>query len=121
MLELLHDLPPYVVAVRTIGKVTKEDFETVLLPAFEKVDKEFDAIHFFVLMDNNISDFTIGAWWQDMKAGIKHFTKWKKIAIVTDSTAVEKVSDFFTVLTPGKAKGYKKTQLAEARQWIAEK
>jgi len=100
--------------------VSKEDFEQVVLPAFDAVDEAYDFIHFLVIMDNEVSDFSIGAWVQDMKAGIRHFTKWKKIAIVTDSTAVERFSDFFTLLTPGKSKGFKKKELNEALTWIKE-
>jgi hypothetical protein len=120
MLQLLHDMPPFVVAVRATGKVTKDDFDKVLLPAFDRVARAYDGIHFLLVLDNDISDFTLGAWWDDMKAGIQHFTKWKKIAVVTDSPVVEKFSDFFTLLTPGKSKGYKKHELVQAKTWIAE-
>ncbi|MCP9752224.1 STAS/SEC14 domain-containing protein [Ferruginibacter sp. HRS2-29] len=46
------------------------------------------------------------------------FTKWKKIAVVSDQSGVEKFTDFFSVLVPGEAKGFKPEELEEAKQWI---
>jgi hypothetical protein len=120
MIELMEGMPPYVVAARGSGTITKQEYDVTLVPAFERASKTAEGIHFLFLLDTAITHISAGAWWDDVKAGLKHFTKWKKIAIVTDSTGVEKFSDFFTVLTPGQSKGFKKSQLEEAKAWIAQ-
>jgi hypothetical protein len=52
--------------------------------------------------------------------GLKHYSKWKKMAIVSDQKAVEKMSDWISPVLPGKTKGFKPEELPQARTWVAE-
>ncbi|MEQ7802165.1 STAS/SEC14 domain-containing protein [Pedobacter sp. ASV1-7] len=52
-------------------------------------------------------------------AGVKHFTDWKKMAIVTDQKAVEKFTDIFNYLSPGQAKGFELNDLQAAIDWLS--
>ncbi|SMC87728.1 SpoIIAA family protein [Pedobacter africanus] len=63
--------------------------------------------------------FTAGAWVQDLIAGVKHFTDWKKMAIVTDQKAVEKFTDIFSYVSPGEAKGFELNDLQAAIDWLS--
>ncbi|RYF90196.1 MAG: STAS/SEC14 domain-containing protein [Chitinophagaceae bacterium] len=121
MLTIIPELPKHVFAVRAVGEVTADDLKTVLLPGLNRVVEEFDAIHYLLVLDTAVGNFTSGAWLQDMKVGIRHFTKWKKIAVVTEQQGVEKFTDLFSALVPGEAKGFTHAQLEEAKQWVAEK
>jgi hypothetical protein len=37
MLQMIQGLPPHVVGVHATGEITKEDLETVLIPAIDKL------------------------------------------------------------------------------------
>jgi hypothetical protein len=119
MYQILDDVPANVVGVRAVGNITKEDFENVLLPAFEDLAKRTGQVNFLQLLDTDIKNFTLGAWIDDMKAGLKHFTKWNKVAIVSDQKGVNKFSDLFSYVAPGEFKGFPIAEYEEAKKWVS--
>ena len=121
MLQFINDLPDNVVGIHAIGEVTKDDFETVLIPKLDDLAKRQGEIHYILVLETEVQNFTLGAWWDDLKVGLKHFTKWKKIAIVTDQKAVEWfTSNVFKFIAPGQSKGFPLGQLDEAVKWVTE-
>ena len=119
MLEVMNDVPAHVAGFRAKGEVTKDDYEKVLIPAIDALAEKFGKLHFLMVLDTDVKNFTLGAWLDDAKVGIKHITKWHRMAIVTDQKAVEKFSDFFGVLVPGESKGFTHAQLQEAIEWVS--
>lgn len=119
MLTSITDLPAHVFGVTATGEVTADDLKNVLLPGLQALSEKQGEIYYLLVLKTDVENFTVGAWLQDMIAGIKNFTKWQKIAVVTDQKAVEKFTDAFSFITPGDAKGYKLTQLEEAKAWLA--
>ena len=85
MLQLLEDLPEHVVGVRATGNVTKEDIETVLIPAIDALVAKTDKINYLLILETDLSNWDFGAWVSDAKLGIQNFTKWTKIAVVSDT------------------------------------
>jgi hypothetical protein len=121
MLQFINDLPDHVVGIRATGEVTKEDLDTVLIPKIDELVKRQGEINYILVLQTPVQNFTAGAWWDDLKVGLKHFTKWNKIAIVTDQKAVEKFTDVFSFTIPGESKGYDLSELDEAVKWVSEK
>lgn len=93
MLTPMPDLPPFVFGITAIDTVTSKDIELVLLPELQNLVDNYNKIYYILVLDTEIKNFTAGSWFQDMKAGLKHFTKWKKIAVVTDEALVAKMPD----------------------------
>ncbi|MEJ7683081.1 MAG: STAS/SEC14 domain-containing protein [Segetibacter sp.] len=115
----MKDLPEHVVGVRAVGHVNKNDYEQTLVPAIEKMAREFGEINFLMLLETDISNFTYGAWMQDAKVSLKHFAKWNKIAIVTDQKVIEKISHLFSFVSPAQAKGFSVSDVELAKTWVA--
>lgn len=120
MLELLRDLPVNTVGVRATGKVTKQEYEQVLMPALDAVSKKFDKINLLLLLETDISHFTPGAWMNDLIVGLKHFTKWHRVAIVTEQKGVQKFTDIFSHFVPGQYKGFSIAELGLAKHWVTD-
>jgi hypothetical protein len=121
MLTPIIGLPDYVLGITATGTVSREDMENVLQPALKSLVDKYDEIYYLLVLKTDVGSFTAGSWLQDMKAGIQNFTKWKKIAVVTDQSAVEKCTDVFSVLVPGESRGFDFNQLDEAIRWISNK
>jgi hypothetical protein len=121
MLQFINDLEPHVVGIHAIGEVTKEDMETVLLPRIDDLVKRQGEINYLLVLETDVKNFTIGAWWDDLKLGLKNFTKWNKIAVVSDQKGVEWFTDAFRFFIPGKSKGFSLDELDEAIKWITAK
>lgn len=118
MLTRIENLPAHVFGVRATGEVTETDLKEVLLPGLQAAVDEHGAIYYLLVLDTQIDKFTPGAWIQDMIAGLKHFTKWEKMAIVTDQKAVRTFTDLFSYVSPGAAKGYPIAELDQAIAWL---
>ncbi|WP_158827964.1 STAS/SEC14 domain-containing protein [Mucilaginibacter lacusdianchii] len=122
MLQFINDLPEHVVGIHAIGEVTKEDVDDVLMPRLDDLASRQGEINYILVLETDVQNFTLGAWWNDLKAGLKHFTKWKKIAIVTDQHSVEWfTSSIFRFMVPGTSKGFPLDKLDEAVQWVTAK
>lgn len=119
MLTVIKDLPDHVFGVRASGEVNKEDLEKVLLPGLSRLTDKYNEIYYLLVLDTKVQNFTAGAWVQDMIAGVRHLTQWKKMAIVTDQKAVEKFTDIFSYVSPGEAKGFEPSELIAAIEWIS--
>lgn len=118
MLAEITGLPEQIFGVRATGEVTSEDLKNVLLPGLKRTADKFGEIRYLLVLETDVKNFTAGAWVQDAKAGLQNFTKWKKIAVVTEEKGVEWFTDIFTVATPGSSKGFKPAEIEEARNWL---
>ncbi|MFD2147105.1 SpoIIAA family protein [Mucilaginibacter antarcticus] len=119
MLQYINNLPDDVLGIHAIGEITKQDMETVLLPRLDELAKRQGEIKYLLVLETDVSNFTLAAWWKDLVAGIKHFTEWKRIAVVSDQKGVEWFTDAFTHFIPGTAKGFSLSELDEATKWIS--
>jgi len=120
MLEVMNELPLHVAGFRAKGQVTKHDYEKVLIPAVDRVAKQFGYLHFLMVLDTDVKNFTLGAWMDDAKVGLKHYTKWRKMAFVTDQEGVKTFSEIFGIVVPGKLKTFSHNQLEEAIEWVSD-
>ena len=121
MLTVIQNLPDHIFGVRASGEVTKDDLKEVLLPGLENLSERYKEIYYLLVLDTDVQNFTAGAWIQDLVAGVKHLTEWKKMAIVSDQKSVEKFTDLFSYVSPGEAKGYEHAELQEAIDWVSAK
>jgi hypothetical protein len=121
MLQFINDLPTNIIGIHAVGEVTKEDVDTVLIPRLDDLVKRQGEINYLLVLETDAQNFTAGAWLDDIKVGLKHFTKWKRVAVVTDQKSVEWfTSNIFRFLIPGAAKGFPLDELKSAVKWIAE-
>lgn len=120
MLQKITDVPSFVAGFKAIGEVTKDDYESILVPEIERVNNQHGHIHFLMVLDTPVKNFSIGAWMQDAWQGLKHYRGWKKVAIVTDEKGIEKLTDVFSAIIPGKAKGFTSGQMDQAKTWVTQ-
>lgn len=120
MLQIINHLPSNVVGVRATGEVTREDMEQVLLPAISQLAERENKINYLLVLDTGVQNFTLAAWWNDLKLGLKNFTKWNRIAVVSEQKGVEWFTDLFRFAIPGKSKGFTHEQLAESTVWVSD-
>jgi len=64
------DSPPTVLAFRAIGKIGKDDYETVLEPAVSAVVAERGEVRLVVVLGEEYERYTPGAAWEDTKLGL---------------------------------------------------
>ena len=119
MLQLINDLPANVVGIDAKGTVTKEELENILIPAIDDLIARTGKIHYLLVLHTDLKNWDWSAWVSDAKIGLKYFTRWAKIAVVTDNNAVSTFTAAFSGLVPGDAKAFRMSELEEAKKWVA--
>jgi hypothetical protein len=120
MIQQLNNVPDNMVAFRASGEVTKDDFDSVIAEVENLVNKT-GKLNYLLELETSPAEFTAGAWLQDALLGVKNLSKWNRAAIVTDSDPVIKFTDAFSKVMPGEFRGFPKSELAHAIDWVSEK
>lgn len=119
MITQIQNVPDNMVAFDATGLVTKEDFETIVIPAVNELVGRTNELNYLMVINTDLSKFSIGAWLQDLLLGLKKITKWQRAAILTDSDMVNTFTDIFSVIVPGEFKGFMRSELATAIRWVS--
>ncbi len=120
MLKIINDLPGNVLGIEAEGEVTGADYETVLIPAVDEklqVNKKMRMLYY---LGPGFTGFSLKAMIDDAGVGIKHFSAWDRIALVSDHELINGFAKFFGLLLPGEVKVFGNAGLDEAKIWIAE-
>jgi SpoIIAA-like len=120
MIKHLTDFPDKVVAFRCTDRVTKADYDKVLVPAVLEELRTHDKIRLYYETGEDFSGFDPGAMWEDFKVGVEYLTRWEKVAVVTDVDWIRKAVQFFAFLIPTTTKLFSRTEAAQARAWISD-
>jgi hypothetical protein len=117
MLKEIPDVPPGVIGFEVTGKLETGDYRDVMLPALQKAAAAGDVRIVIVMPEwEGVSG---GAMWQDLKMGVEHWRKWKRIALVTDVEWMKHGTDWFGWMTPGEVKHFPMAERAAAIAWAA--
>jgi hypothetical protein len=119
MIEALTDLPDNVLAFVCHGRVTKQDYESVLTPAVEKALKRHDKVRLYYETASDFAGVEPSAIWEDTKVGLGHLSRWEKFAVVTDVEWIGHTMKLFSFVMPGEMRVFSSDQAAQAREWIA--
>jgi SpoIIAA-like len=121
MIERLTDFPANVLAFKCHGRVTKADYDTVLVPAVKDALKSHAKVRLYYEVAADFDGIEAGAAWEDFKVGIEHLTRWERMAVVTDVDWIKHTIHFFGFMMPGEMKFFPLAEAAQARAWIAAK
>lgn len=120
MIEVIQGLPPYVTAFRATGTVTKEDYHKIINPLVKKVATSFGKINYMLVLNTKLKNYTLRAWIEDGLLGFRYYSKWKKLAIVTEKNGIKKFTDVFGFLIPCPTKGFKMEEFDAAKKWVSD-
>ena len=95
MLKLISDLPATVVCVKATGRVSKEDYRKVLLPALKELYSRTGHVSLLLLIETKLKNYSIGAWMEDAKTGLRYFSKWHRVAIVSARKGIKRFTNTF--------------------------
>lgn len=120
MIEALTGFPETVVAFICKDHVTKQDYDSVLIPAVEHALAQHKKIRVYYHIDASFSEIEPGAIWDDFKVGIVHLFRWDRLAVVTDVEWIRSTLKAFSFGLPCEARLFRLEEVAEARTWIVE-
>ena len=118
MIEHLSNFPAGVLAFLCKGRVTKADYDSVLVPAVVKALEKHKRVRLYYETSTDFEGIDPGAIWEDFKIGMEHLTRWERVAVVTDVEWIRQTMRLFSFLIPGAMKSFSTSEAAQARAWI---
>jgi hypothetical protein len=118
MIESIIGLPDNVIAVNCKGRVTRGDYERILIPAVEQALKKHTRVKLYYRAGPEFEGIDPGAILQDISIGFSHLSRWERIAIVTDVDWIRLSVQAFAFLVPGPVRIFTIAEEAEAKDWI---
>ena len=118
MIEHLSGFPDNVLAFRCHGRVTRQDYDKVLVPAVMKALETHKKVRLYYETAGDFAGIEPAAMWEDFKVGMEHLTRWERVAVVTDVDWIKHTMQFFSFLMPGSMKMFSTAEAAQAREWL---
>ena len=118
MIKRLMDFPGNVVALVCQGRVTKADYDSVLVPAVLDALRTHDKVRLYYETAGDFAGIDPGAMWEDFKVGMEHLTRWERVALVTDVEWIKQTVRLWSFLMPASTRVFPTSDAARAREWI---
>lgn len=119
MINYINALPEKVVGIEVTGDVSKEEYEGKVVPRMKELAGRQGEINYLIVLKTDITAFDAGVWWDDFKLALNHFTKWNKVAIVTDHEMITTITHLFGFAFPGEHQTFKLAEYEEALNWVS--
>ena len=119
MVELMTDLPDHVAAYKASEAISKEEYESIVMARVNEVAERYGKIDFLVLLETSMANYSIAAFIDYLKISFKHFTRWNRMAIVSDEAWVRKVYDILGHVVHGEIRVYEISELQKAKNWVS--
>jgi hypothetical protein len=120
MLEVLTDLPEQVLGLRAKGEITADDYRGVLVPSVERKLAKHEKLRLLYILGDEFTGFSAGAAWEDAKVGMRHFTSFERVAVVSDVDWIRSMIRAFGFVLPGEVRVYDGDDAGHARSWVCE-
>jgi len=120
MIEVLTGLPDGTVGFRATGKVTGDDYDQVLTKSIDSALQEHNSIQLLAVIGPNFDGYTLQAAWDDTKLGMRHWSGFDRIALVTDTDWVENAMKAMSFMLPCPVKLFDLDEQDDARRWLSE-
>jgi hypothetical protein len=120
MIERIPDLPENVLGFSAKGKLTANDYETVIIPEVETMLARQGKVRFLYHLGEEFSGIEAAAALDDAKLGLKHFTGWERVAIVSNVEWIRLAVRVFGLAMPGHIRVFDNGHFAEAKRWMSE-
>jgi hypothetical protein len=121
MITTLSPMPEGTLGFRASGRITAEDYTTVLEPALRSTVEAGQPIRLLFQLADDV-DYSTGAAWQDLKTGatlgLPHLSAWERTAIVSDADWVQRMSQALGWMMPGELRSYPSAEIEDAKAWL---
>ena len=118
MIEMLAGFPENVLAVACHGRVTREDYDGVLIPAVDAALASHARLRLYYEIARDFEGIDAGAVLEDVKVGVEHIARWERMAVVSDVEWIRNTIRAFGFLLPGRVGVFHLGEADRARAWI---
>jgi hypothetical protein len=120
MLRRIEDMPVGTVGFERIGEVEDDDWEHVVEPVLRQVIADGGKIRLLYLLGRRAGEIEGEAMGADAEFRARHASSFERVAVVGDEDWMRPALATLSFLLPGKAKGFRTAELADAKAWLVE-
>src|SRR6478752_4169570 len=118
MIERIEGLPAGIDGVRCSGKLTREDYDAVVVPLLEEVQRDQRRLRCLVEVDG-FDGITPEAAFEDLRLGLRALGSFDGCAVVSNLPWVGEVLRFVRFLLPYPLRIFRTDQREEAIAWLS--
>lgn len=118
MITISSGFPDNVVAIACEGRVTRKDYDDVLVPAVKAALQRHHKIRLYYEITPQFSGIEPGAIWEDFIVGVETLLRWERVAVVTGVAWIRHTVNAFRFLMAGKVRVFNLYEAGAARDWI---
>lgn len=120
MVEQIPGLPENVVGFAAKGKITREDYPSVITPAVEAVFARHSKARLLYHLGKDFTGIKPAALWEDAKMDLKHLKGWEKFALVSEVEWIRLAVKILELVIPWHVHVFHNRELADAKRWVSE-
>jgi hypothetical protein len=118
VIALIEGLPPGTLGFRAHGHVTAADYKNIIVPDVEAAFALNRKLRLLYVTADDFTGFEPGAVWDDAKLGMRHFSGWDRVALVTDVHWLRGTAMAFSFAIPAEFRLFHGREIEEATRWI---
>ncbi len=120
MLRPIDDMPAGTFGFEAIGEVEDDDWEHAVEPVLRQEIADGRKVRLLYLLGAEARDVEGDAMTADTGFRARHASSFERVAVVSDEDWIRPALRALSFLLPGKARGFRVTELAAAKAWLAE-
>jgi len=118
MITVLTGMPEGVLGFEASGRLTADDYTQVLEPAIVAASGDGRRIRVLLDFAGEFDGMEAGAAWQDLTMGVREWSAWERIALVTDHAWMRDGLGLFAWAVPGQVRAFPAAERAAAIEWL---
>lgn len=120
MLRRITDMPAGTIGFEAIGEVEDDDWEEAVEPVLRREIADGRKVRMLYLLGPEAREVEGDAMRADTGFRARHATSFDRVAVVSDEDWMRPALAALSFLMPGKARGFRVRDLADAKAWLAE-
>jgi len=116
---VIDGLPDDVVGLDAEGVIEARDYDEVIVPLIERKLAEHARVKLLYRVGRGFERYTAGAIWSDARIGIKHMTRFSKVAVVSDVPWIRHAVRLFAPMIPAEVHVFADGDLDAAKVWVS--
>jgi hypothetical protein len=113
-------MPPGTIGFEAVGEVEDDDWERSVEPLLRTEVAAGRKVRLLYLLGPEMHEVEGDAVAADSGFHARHATSFERLAVVSDEDWIRPALRVLSALLPGKARGFRVRELAEAKAWLGE-
>jgi hypothetical protein len=118
VITIIEGLPAGIIGFEASGEVSSEDYRQTLDPLVDQAMSSGARVRALAVLGTDV-DYRSGAMLEDARLGLKNWSAWERIAIVSDDRRLREAIHLLGWMVPGEVRVFAVDARPDAVAWLA--